>query len=211
MAADPRLTLYHAPMSRSVRVRWCLEEMGLPYDIERPNFLHGDVGGAEFKAVNPLQKIPALKDGDTVQLESLANCEYLARRYGPTPLVLTPDEADFARYLEWFQFGEATMSMAVNLTLAHTALLPEEQRSPGLAKWARGQVDKQLAVLAERGLEGGGRDFLAGDRLTLADMSVGYILFLLKIVKQFDGAPPAVAAYFDRLRAIDSWKRASAD
>ena len=211
MSAQPRLTLYHAPMSRSVRVRWCLEEMNLPYELERPNFKHGDVGGAAFKAVNPLQKIPALKDGDTIQLESLANCEYLAHRYGPTPLVLGPDEVDFGRYLEWVQFGEATMSMGVNLTLAHTTLLPEDQRSPGLAKWARGQVDKQLQVLAERGLEGGAREFLAGGRLTLADMSVGYMLYLLKIVKQFDGAPGEVRLYFDRLRGIESWKRASAD
>ena len=211
MIAQPSLTLYHAPMSRSVRVRWCLEEMGLPYEIERPNFQHGDVGGAAFKAVNPLQKIPALKDGDAIQLESLANCEYLARRYGPTTLLLGPDEADFARYLEWVQFGEATMSMAVNLTLAHSALLPEAQRSGGMLKWARAQVDKQLEVLAERGLEGGARTFLAGERLTLADMSVGYMLYLLKIVKQFDGAPEAVRAYFDRLRETDSWKRASAD
>ena len=211
MIAQPSLTLYHAPMSRSVRVRWCLEEMGLPYEIERPNFQHGDVGGAAFKAVNPLQKIPALKDGDAIQLESLANCEYLARRYGPTTLLQGPDEADFARYLEWVQFGEATMSMAVNLTLAHSALLPEAQRSGGMLKWARAQVDKQLEVLAERGLEGGARTFLAGERLTLADMSVGYMLYLLKIVKQFDGAPEAVRAYFDRLRETDSWKRASAD
>jgi glutathione S-transferase len=211
MAAQPHFTLYHAPISRSVRPRWCLEEMGLPYDIERPNFQHGDVGGEAFKAVNPLQKVPALKDGETVLLESLAICEYLAHRYGPTPLIVKPDEADYARYLEWKYFGEATMAIGVNLTLAHTFLLPEAQRSPAIAKWARAQVDKQLAALAERGLEKGARPFLAGERLTLADMSVGYMLFLLKVVKQFDGAPDAVRAYFDRLREFESWKRATAD
>jgi len=211
MTADPRLTLYHAPMSRSVRARWCLEEMGLPYAIERPNFQHGDVGGEAFKAVNPLQKIPALQDGEDILLESLAICDYLAHRYGPTPLVVTPDEADYGRYLEWTYFGEATMAMGVNLSLAHTSLLPEAHRNPGLAKWARGEVDKQLKVLAERGLENGARRFLAGDRLTLADMSLGYMIFLLKIVKQFDGAPEPVRAYFDRLRQFESWKRASAD
>lgn len=211
MTAAPRLTLYHAPMSRSVRVRWCLEELGLAYELERPNFQHGDVGGEAFKAINPLQKIPALKDGDDILLESLAICEYLANRYGPSPLVLSPDESDYARFLEWTYFGEATMAMGVNLTLAHTSLLPEERRNPSIATWARAEVDKQLAALADRGLENGRRTFLAGERLTLADLSLGYILFLLKIVKQFDGAPEPVRVYFGRLRELDSWKRATAD
>jgi len=214
MVPEPRLTLYHAPMSRSVRVRWCLEEMGLPHHLERLGAItadtRGDVGGADYRAVHPLQKVPALKDGETVILESLAMLEFLAAKHGPTPLAVTPDEADFGRYLEWLHFGEATMAMSVNLTLAHSTLLPEAHRNSAMLKWARGEVDKQLKLLAERGLVDG-RAFLAGDRLTLADMSVGYMLYLLKIVKQFDGAPEAVRSYFDRLRAIDSWKRASAD
>ncbi len=215
MVAEPRLTLYHAPMSRSVRVRWCLEEMGLPHHLERLGAItpetRGDVGGADYRAVHPLQKVPALKDGETVILESLAMLEYLAAKHGPTPLALSPDEADYGRYLEWLHFGEATMAMSVNLTLAHSTLLPEAHRSAGMLKWARSEVDKQLKLLAERGLEDGARSFLAGDRLTLADMSLGYMLFLLKIVKQFDGAPEPVRRYFDRLREIESWKRASAD
>ncbi|MFW5660119.1 MAG: glutathione S-transferase family protein [Oceanicaulis sp.] len=210
MVPEARYTLYHAPMSRSVRVRWLLEETGLPYSLERVEFTRGDVGGAAFRAVNPLQKVPAFRDGETVILESLAINEYVLAKNAPSPLAVTPDEEDFARYLEWTQFGEATMSMAVNLTLAHAALLPEEHRNAGMLKWARAQVDKQLAVIAERGL-GGRRDFLAAGRLTAADMSVGYMLYLLKIVKQFDGAPEPVRAYFDRLRQLESWKRASAD
>jgi len=210
MVAEPRYTLFHAPMTRSVRVRWLLEEMKLPYTLDRVEFARGDVGGAAFRAVNPLQKVPAFKDGDVVILESLAINEYILAKNAPTPLALTADEDEFGRYLEWMHFGEATMSMAVNLTLAHSTLLPEAHRNSGLLKWAREAVDKQLALLAERGL-GDGRDFLAGGRLTAADMSVGYMLYLLKIVKQFDGAPQPVRAYFDRLRAIDSWTRASAD
>ncbi|MFP4519896.1 MAG: glutathione S-transferase family protein [Oceanicaulis sp.] len=210
MVPEARYTLYHAPMSRSVRVRWLLEETGLPYSLERVEFTRGDVGGAAFRAVNPLQKVPAFRDGETVILESLAINEYVLAKNAPSPLAVTPDEEDFARYLEWTQFGEATMSMAVNLTLAHAALLPEEHRNAGMLKWARAQVYKQLDVIAERGL-GGRRDFLAAGRLTAADMSVGYMLYLLKIVKQFDGAPEPVRAYFDRLRQLESWKRASAD
>jgi glutathione S-transferase len=211
MTDTANLTLYHGAMSRSIRVRWCLEEMGLPYTLERPDFKHGNVGGEAYKVVHPLQKIPALKDGDQTLFESVAICEYLAHRYGPTDLVVKPQEADFGRYLEWLHFGEASMSMPVNLILAHTLLLPEERRNPGLAAWARQTVDKQLALVAERGLDGGKRSYLAGERLTLADMSLIYMLYLLKITKQFDTAPQAVSDYFNRLRQVESWQRASAD
>ncbi len=214
MTDAPHLVLFHAPQSRSIRPRWCLEAMGLDYELERLSVMgeaRGNVGGDAYKAINPLQKVPALKDGDTVILESLAICEYLANRYGPSPLVVGPDEDDYARYLEWLHFGEATMSMSINLMLAHVALLPEQHRNPAMAKWALDMVASQLQLLADRGLEGGTRSYLAGDRLTLADMSLGYMLFLLKITKQFHVVPDAVSDYFDRLRATDSWKRATAD
>jgi glutathione S-transferase len=107
-------------------------------------------------------------------------------------------------------FSEGTMSMAVNLTLAHTTLLPEDQRNPALAKWARQELDKQLKLIAERGLADG-REYLAAERFTAADIALGYLFYLLKIVKQFEGAPETITAYFDRLRRVPAWQRASAD
>ena len=211
MTAESNLTLYHAPMTRSVRVRWCLEEMGLPYVLERVSFDRGNVGGDAYRSVNPMQKVPAFKDGDTVVLESTAIVEYLVTRHGPTELAVSPDEPEYGRYLEFLHFGEATMSMGVNLTLAHGYLLPEDQRNPSVLKWARAAVDKQLGLIAERGLENGARDWIAAGRVTAADMSVGYMLYLLKIVRQFDGAPPVVQAYFDRIKALPSWQAASRD
>ncbi|TGY89016.1 glutathione S-transferase family protein [Marinicauda algicola] len=205
----PDFTLYHAPMTRSIRVRWTLEEMGLPYRLETVKFTRGDVGGAEYRQINPMQKIPAFRDGDRVLLESLAIVQYLVTKYGPTDLAVKPDEPGYGAWLEWLHFGEATMSMSVNLILAHTTLLPEEQRNPGLAKWARHEVDKHLNMIAERGLKG--HDYLAADRFTAADISVVYMLYLLKLVKQFNGAPEPVRAYFDRVAAREAWRKASAD
>lgn len=207
---QPDITLYHAPMTRAIRPRWVMEEMGLPYKLERPAFDRGNVGGEDYRAINPMQKIPALKDGDTVMLESVAMTQYLTDKYGPTPLTVTKDEPDFARYLEWLHFGEATMAMAVNLTLAHTALLPEDQRNPALGHWAVGEFNKHARLISERGLADG-REFLAGGRLTLADMSVVYMLYLMKLVRKFDNVPNNVKDYFKRITALDSWQKASAD
>ena len=205
----PDITLYYAPLTRAIRPRWVMEEMGIPYRLERPDFKHGNVGGEAFREINPLQKIPAMRDGSTLMLESLAMMQYLAGKYGPTDLVVTPDEPDYARYLEWLHFGEASMVMANSLMLAHTMLLPEDKRNPNLARWARYEFDKQASVIASRGLEG--REWLAGGRLTLADMSIVYMLLLVKLVKQFDDVPDELKAYFKRVTALDSWKRATAD
>ncbi len=205
----PDITLYYAPLTRAIRPRWVMEEMGISYRLERPDFKHGNVGGDTFRDINPLQKIPAMRDGNMLMLESLAMMQYLTGKYGPTDLVVTPDEPDYARYLEWLHFGEASMVMANSLMLAHTMLLPEDKRNPDLARWAKSEFDKQARVITDRGLEG--REWLAGGRLTLADMSIVYILLLVKLVKQFGDAPDELKAYFGRVTALDSWKRATAD
>lgn len=102
------------------------------------------------------------------------------------------------------------MSMTVNLTLAHTALLPEQQRNPALARWGKSEFLKHANLIAARGLAED-REWLAGNRLTLADMSVVYMLYLMKLVKQFEGVPDEVNTYFKRVTALESWKRATAD
>lgn len=209
MSHDSSLILFHAPMTRSIRARWAMEEMGLDYRLERVAFDRGNVGGEEFRKIHPLQKIPALKDGETVVLESVAIVEYLINRYGPTPLRVDPSEPDYPRYLEWLHYAEGSMGMPVSLLLAHTTLLPEAQRNAGIAKWAKMEVDKHLQLIATRGLEG--RDFLASDRFTAADISVGYLLYLLKIIRQLKDAPAPVLAYWERLTAMESWQKASAE
>ncbi|PWE18926.1 glutathione S-transferase family protein [Marinicauda salina] len=206
---DARFTLYHAPRSRSIRPRWALEEMGLDYRLERVAFTHGDVGGPSYREVNPLQKIPAFMDGDAVILESVAILEYLVNKYGPTPLAVLPDEPEYPRYLEWLHFGEGTMTTPVNMLLGHTWLLPEEHRIEAMARWGRREADRHLNMISERGLKHS--DYLAGDRFTAADISVGYMLFLLKLLRVLDDAPGPVQAYWKRITAREAWIKASAD
>ncbi|MCW5724512.1 MAG: glutathione S-transferase family protein [Maricaulaceae bacterium] len=212
MAAKPKpdLVLFHVPRTRSLRVRWALEETGLPYRLERPEFTRGDVGGAAYKAVNPLQKIPALTDGGGEAVcESIAAIQYLLGRYGPFDIEVKPDEADYGRYLHFLHYGEAASALPVSMLLAHVALLPEEHRIPAMAKWARYETAKALKYLDEHGLAG--RDWLAGGRFTAADISVVYMLLLLKLIGEFGAAPDGVKAYFERATAREAWKRASAD
>lgn len=203
------LTLYHAPYSRSVRVRWLMEEMGLDYEIAPVALVHGDAGGAEYARINPIQKIPSLIDGDETILESVAIMQYLMARYGPTELAVKPDDPAFGRYLQFLHFGEAGLSMGVNLMLGHLVLLPEEKRNPAMARWAEGEVKKALKLVE---LTLGDHDYLAADRFTAADISVGYMLLLLKLMKRFNVvAGPATRDYWPRLKERAAWKAAMAD
>ena len=79
------ITLYGE--GRGFRVAWLLEEMGLPYRLRQVDLFDGVENDTEFLAINPAGFIPAIVDGDTVMVESIAIMEYLMARYGPTPLV----------------------------------------------------------------------------------------------------------------------------
>jgi len=202
------LCLYHAPRTRSVRIRWLLEEMGLPYRLETVQFATRPAGDEAYARINPQRKVPALQDGDTIVCESVAIMEYLLGKYGPSPLAVTPDEADYGRYLQWLHFGEAGMMMPVSLLLGHTALLPEDQRDPKMAAWSKVETDKLLKVLGEHAI--GDREFIAANRFTAADISVVYMCYLLRMIRQFNDAPDNLKDYFKRMTSRESWGEAAA-
>lgn len=204
------LKIYYAPFSRALRVRWVAEELGLDYELDRIDFTHGNVGGDAFKAVNPLQKVPATEIDGQVVLESMAICQLLAEQHSPDGLAVEPGSPEYARYLEWIHYAEGSLSFPLNLAIGHFLILPEDKRDPRMQKWAMKEFDKHLAHMAERGLGHGG-SFLVADRLTVADIGLAYPLFMLKLMKQFDRVPQVLADYFDRIRSREAWIRASAD
>lgn len=200
------ITLYHAQYARSFRVRWMLEELGLPYDLRWTALNHGDVGGADYKAVYPLQKLPAVEIDGRVMCESTAIIEYLAATHNDGAFAAKPGDADYAEYLQWLHFGEAGFGTNLNLFLGHTLVLPEAQRNPAIADWAWGELNKQYAFLAQT-LDG--REYVLERGFTAADISLGYPMLLSKLARRLSSAPQPIQDYFDRLRARPAWKRAS--
>ena len=87
------ITIYHLSTSRSERIVWLMEELGLPYQLER--YLREPTGAApeELKAIHPLGRAPVIRDGDTVLAESGAIVEYIVHRYGDGRLALPPQAA----------------------------------------------------------------------------------------------------------------------
>jgi glutathione S-transferase len=197
------LTIYHVPMTRSLRVIWLCEEMGIPYELVPETF--GKPSAALLEA-NALGALPGIRDGDVLMAESTAILQYLTERYGPTPLALKPDHPRFADYLQFVTFGEASMAAYLNPVMATRLRAPRDQQQNITVELAKGLFVRRLAAL-ERQLEKG--DYLAGD-FTAADISVGFSLGAGQMFDLQEQYPASVAAYFDRLKARPALQAAMA-
>jgi glutathione S-transferase len=200
------ITLYHCMSARSFRPLWMLEELGLPYELKMLPF-PPRVTERSYLAVNPLGTVPALFDEDVRMTESAAICQYLASRVGDTPLNVASNEADYAAYLNYLHFGEATLTFPQTLVLRYAYFETEDRRLPQVAddyaKWFLARLRSLEPVLTKH-------DYLAADRFTAADISVGYALLLAEHLGLKPRFTPAVLAYWERLRVRDGFQRAMA-
>jgi glutathione S-transferase len=190
--------------SRSLRVTWLMEEMGLAYRL-RPVDLLNNPEEAAFRAVNPAGFIPVMQDGAVTMVESVAICEYLIARYGPTPLAPPPDDAAFPAYQQFLHLGEAGLAASAFFVIGGRMFAPEAERDNWSARQALEVFESRL-TLVTRQLERS--PYLAGERFTAADISVGYALVL---ATRWAGITlgDADQAYLDRITARDAYRRAA--
>ena len=198
-------TIYHAPRTRSIRLVWLAEEMGLDCEVKTLPFSREYFQSDEWRAVNPLGKVPAFRDGDLTLIESVAIMEYMTAKYGPTELAPAADDPQYGPYLQWLHFGEAGMAPYVTMVMGHTHLLPEKARIPAMAEWGRREAKACFELLA-KGL--GDKDYLIGD-FSAADISVVYMLYLAKLSRMGKDFPDALTAYFKRATDRPAWEKAS--
>ena len=189
---------------RGFRVVWLLEEMGLPYRLRDVDLLAGVRNDPEFLAINPAGFIPALRDGDTIMVESIAIMEYLLGRYGPTALAPSAQDASFPAYQQFLHLGEAGLAASVYFVSGARNIAPESERDNWSARQAMG-VFKTRLTLVTRQLERA--PYMAGDDFTAADISVGYALEMARKNIGFV-LGDAEQAYVARLRARGGYQRA---
>ena len=198
------IQLYHCLSARSFRPLWMLEEMGLPYELKVLPFPPRAFDKTYFD-VNPLGTVPFLIDGETRMSESSGICHYLGTRYGPTPLVAGPDEAAYGAYLNWMFMSDATLTFPQTLVLRYRMLEPQERRQPQVAedyeKWFLGRM-RAVETAMEKG------DYLCAGRFTAADIAVGYAAMLAEIIGLAPQFTPGVAAWWERLKQRDGYRRA---
>ena len=168
------LKLHFAPNSRAGRIVWLLEELELPYDLNRMDFHPKDLKSDEHRARHPLGRVPVLDDGDISIFESGAIVEYVIERHKNGGLKPTVDSPLFPEYLQWFHYCEGMVMPPVNTIVVQTILLPPERRDETALGQAQRLLTRALAPV-EQALAG--RDYLIGD-FSAADIMLGHSVFM---------------------------------
>lgn len=198
------VTLYQSPGSRSLRPLWLLEELGQPYQLETVGF-PPRLKSPEFLNINSLGTVPYLVDGDLRMDESCAMLTYLSERYGGGQFQVSAQQSNYGGYLNWLHFGEASLSYPQAVALRYRFFLPKEQRLPSVAEHYQQLVEERVAMVSQAVTDS---DYICGDGFTLADISVGYGLFLTRMFKLDGNFDSNVNGYCERLFSRQGFKRA---
>jgi glutathione S-transferase len=201
------IKLYHASKTRSVRVLWLLEELGVPYELAPMAFTQEALKSPAFLRVNPCGSLPAIEDGDVVMFESGAIVEYLLERYGNGRLAPPAGSPARARYLQWLHFGEASLLPPLGDIAQHAMFRPEAERIPAMVADGRRRAAAKLDVL-EQALAGSA--YLCGAELTAADVMVGYGVAIAALLGVVGDQHPNLRAYLARLETRPAFQKAFA-
>ena len=168
------LIVHFAPNSRAGRIIWLLEELGLPYEVNKMRFHPEDLKSETHRARHPLGRVPVLEDDGKLIWESGAIVEYILECHEKADL--KPDKRDpsFPAYLQWFHYCEGMVMPPVNTIVVQTVLLPPDRRD----ETALSQSKKLLTrALEPVNTELSGRDYLIGN-FSAADIMLGHACFM---------------------------------
>jgi glutathione S-transferase len=157
------LVFYTNPMSRGRIVRWMLEEVGAPYRTELLDYKV--MKGADYRAINPMGKVPAIRHGDTVVTECAAICAYLADAFPEAGLAPELSSRERGPYYRWLFFGAGPVEAAT--TNKALGVEPPAERRPMIGY---GSLSDVLDTLEEAV---SASPYLAGERFSAADVYVG--------------------------------------
>ncbi|RZM22018.1 MAG: glutathione S-transferase family protein [Sphingomonas sp.] len=192
------LTFYTNPMSRGRIARWMLEEVGAPYETVVLDYA-SSMKAADYLAINPMGKVPAIVHDGQVVTEGAAICAYLAEAFPEAGLA--PTAAERAPYYRWLFYAAGPVEAAVTNKSLGVVPTEDQQRMVGYGSFDTMLDTLEAAVSAH--------PFIAGDRFTAADVYVGSQVMW----GQMFGSMPKRDAFVDygaRLAEREAYKRAAA-
>lgn len=201
--ADPeRIRLHFSPRTRAVRVRWLLEEIGVPYHLHVVSLWRGAHKSKKYLKIHPLGKVPALEIDDTIVFESLGICLYLADRFADFAPLVT-DRARRASYCTWMAFSAGTLEPAifeqVRAKKAEERSIASVSLGPALTPF------NNVASYMEHHLAE--QPFLLGDRITAADIMNGSLMAWAQEIGLLEGRP-SIQAWVANLKSRPAYARA---
>ncbi len=188
------LRIYHVPGTRSTRVIWLCEELGTKYETVRVDFSPEYRASPEWRALNPVGKVPVLAIDDFTMFESGAMVQHILDWHRPTALEPQPATREHALYLQWSWFAEATFARPIGEIVNHRRSFPG-QEIPAVIEEMRGRASV-CAAAVDGALAG--HPYLVGDRFTAADIMMGYTLMIYRRLVTPE-LPPNLEGYWSRL------------
>jgi len=190
------MKLYEFAPTRSIRARWTLQELGVEFEPITVNLVAGENHRPDFLKINPAGKVPVLVDGELVLTESIAIVMYLAEKYCDRGFLPT-DPLQRAEHNRWLLFTATELEQPLWRIARHTFIYPERERLPGDVTLA-GNEFRAMAEIVERHMQH--RQFLVGDRVSVADFVLAYTLDWANEVKLLDHCPKLLA-YMEEMYA----------
>lgn len=190
------IKLYYAPRTRSMRVLWLLEELGVPYALERVRFV--PPATRFFAQATPLGKLPVIEDGEVRLGESGAIVEYLLERYGRGRLAPSVGSPDRPAFLYWLHFAESTAFAPLGILAWLTLYRGDAAAHATLITDARARARAGFAVVAAALAA---RPYLVGEAFSAADVMMGFTLAAARALEVLDGGLPVLDDYLARLQA----------
>lgn len=183
------IILYTNPMSRGRIIRWMLEELGLAYETKIIDYAK-DMKSAEYLAINPMGKVPALQHGTTIITETPAICAYLAETFKEKGLAPSND-AERGAFYRWLFFAAGPLEQAIGLKMLGAEITPEKERSLGC-----GNPQTTLDVLAQAVSNS---SYICGEHFTAADVYIGSHIGFGVQFGAFE-VSPELASYWERIK-----------
>jgi glutathione S-transferase len=213
------ITLHHLNSSRSQRVLWLLEELGVEYEVRQYQRDPGTLRAPpELQAVHFLGKSPTITDGDRTLAESGAIVEYLVHRYGAGRLAPPADAPERARYTYWLHYAEGSAILPLVLRLIFRQM--PRQPMPALARpivraLARNVIETFVEPQIERHLdymdgELTRSSWFAGDEFTAADIQMSFPVQVAAMRGGIERSHPRLWTYLQRIHARPAYERALA-
>ena len=200
------ITVCHLSTSRSERIVWLLEELGLDYKLEWFQREANKAAPAALREVHPLGRAPVIRDGDLVLAESGAIVHYIVERHAQGRLGIPPQDARFAGYTYWMHFAEGSLMSLMLIALA-LSRIPEAKDSPVRARIA-GRLAHMLAFVDG---ELAGHEYFAGDAFTAADIMMSFPLTTMHRYLDVDLSSYAnLRAWVLRIEARPAYRKAMA-
>jgi glutathione S-transferase len=211
------VVVHHLNNSRSQRVLWLLEELGVPYEVQRyERDAKTMLAPHALLAIHPLGKSPVITDGEVTLAESGAIIEYLVDKYGDGRLKPAADSPERLRYLYWMHYAEGSAMPPLLFRLVFNRIATNP------APWPVSAIARRIAATVEKSFiepnlsrhlnymeaELNAHAWFAGNEFTAADVQMSFPLEAAVSRGGLNASRPRLMAFVDRIHAREAYKRA---